>query len=109
MMRSLTLATVAGRSVAVQVKIKEPEADDIFTKLMGDVVEPRRELVLDEFAARLDHVAHQLGEDVVGLVDLLDLDLYSNAAITYSGQRQASDHAAEPAAGCPFNYAPRRR
>jgi hypothetical protein len=32
-------------------------------------------IVLDEFAARLDHVAHQLGEDVVGLVDLLDLDL----------------------------------
>ena len=30
-------------------------------------------IVLDEFAARFDHVAHQLGEDVVGLVDLLDL------------------------------------
>src|ERR1700687_3343013 len=32
-------------------------------------------IVLDEFAARLDHVAHQLGEDVVGLVNLLDLHL----------------------------------
>jgi hypothetical protein len=29
-------------------------------------------VVLDELAARLDHVAHQLGEDVVG-VNLLDL------------------------------------
>ncbi len=26
-------------------------------------------IILDEFAARFDHVAHQLGEDVVGLVD----------------------------------------
>src|SRR4029077_16566873 len=32
-------------------------------------------VVLDEFAPRLDHVAPQLGEDVVGLVDLLDLHL----------------------------------
>src|SRR5258708_12730916 len=32
-------------------------------------------MFLDEIAARLDHVAHQLGEDVVGLVDLLDLHL----------------------------------
>jgi hypothetical protein len=28
--------------------------------------------VLDEFAARLDDVARQLGKDVVGLIDLLD-------------------------------------
>ena len=38
-------------------------------------------IVLDEFAARLDHVAHQLGEDVVGLVDLLDLHLQQRARV----------------------------
>ncbi len=32
-------------------------------------------VVLDEFAARFDFVAHQLVEDGVGLVDLLDADL----------------------------------
>ena len=32
----------------LQVKVKESdEADDIFTKLMGDVVEPRREFIQD--------------------------------------------------------------
>ena len=32
----------------LQVKVKEvDEADDIFTKLMGDVVEPRREFIQD--------------------------------------------------------------
>src|SRR5205814_3340965 len=38
-------------------------------------------IVLDELAARLDHVAHQLGKDVVGLVDLLDLHLQQLARI----------------------------
>ncbi len=38
-------------------------------------------IVLDEFAARLHHVAHQLGEDVVGLVDFLDLDLQQRALV----------------------------
>jgi DNA gyrase subunit B len=34
--------------VLMQVKVKEvDEADDIFTKLMGDVVEPRREFIQD--------------------------------------------------------------
>jgi len=42
----ITLDTNA-RSL-LQVKIKEvDEADDIFTKLMGDVVEPRREFIQD--------------------------------------------------------------
>jgi len=32
----------------LQVKVKEvDEADDIFTKLMGDVVDPRREFIQD--------------------------------------------------------------
>jgi DNA gyrase subunit B len=36
-----------GRSL-LQVKIREvDEADDIFVKLMGDVVEPRREFIQD--------------------------------------------------------------
>jgi hypothetical protein len=34
-----------------------------------------KRVVLNELAPRLDHIAHQLGEDVVGLVDLLDLHL----------------------------------
>src|SRR3954451_5908401 len=38
-------------------------------------------IILDEFAARLDHIAHQLGEDVVGLVDLLDLHLQQRALV----------------------------
>src|SRR5687767_4900578 len=41
----------------------------------------RQRVVLDELAARLDQVAHQLGEDVVGLVDLLDLHLQQRARI----------------------------
>jgi predicted nucleic acid-binding protein len=37
-------------------------------------VDARRErVVLDEVAARLDQLAHQLGEDVVGVVDVLHL------------------------------------
>src|SRR5271167_924969 len=38
-------------------------------------------IVLDEFTARFDDVAHQLGEDVVGLVDLLDLHLQERALV----------------------------
>jgi DNA gyrase subunit B len=42
-----TTLDVEARSL-LQVKIKEvDEADDIFTKLMGDVVEPRREFIRD--------------------------------------------------------------
>ncbi|MDQ8730174.1 DNA topoisomerase (ATP-hydrolyzing) subunit B [Bradyrhizobium sp. LHD-71] len=42
-----TTLDVNGRSL-LQVKVKEvDEADDIFTKLMGDVVEPRREFIQD--------------------------------------------------------------
>ncbi|ABA03272.1 DNA gyrase subunit B [Nitrobacter winogradskyi Nb-255] len=42
-----TTLDVSERSL-LQVKIKEvDEADDIFTKLMGDVVEPRREFIQD--------------------------------------------------------------
>src|ERR1700742_1790524 len=38
-------------------------------------------IVLDELTARLDHIAHQLGEDVVGLVEFLDLDLQQRALV----------------------------
>ncbi len=42
-----TTLDTEGRSL-LQVKVKEvDEADDIFTKLMGDVVEPRREFIQD--------------------------------------------------------------
>jgi DNA gyrase subunit B len=42
-----TTLDVNARSL-LQVKVKEAdEADDIFTKLMGDVVEPRREFIQD--------------------------------------------------------------
>src|ERR1700719_3759957 len=34
-------------------------------------------IILNEFAARFDQIAHQLGEDVVGLVDLLDPHLHN--------------------------------
>jgi DNA gyrase subunit B len=37
-----------GARTLLQVKVKETdEADDIFTKLMGEVVEPRREFIQD--------------------------------------------------------------
>ncbi|MEX0842648.1 MAG: hypothetical protein WD039_10235, partial [Xanthobacteraceae bacterium] len=40
----------------LQVKVKEvDEADDIFTKLMGELVEPRREFIQDNaLAASVD-------------------------------------------------------
>jgi len=42
-----TTLDIDARSL-LQVKVKEvDEADDIFTKLMGDVVEPRREFIQD--------------------------------------------------------------
>jgi len=50
-----TTLDVNARSL-LQVKIKEvDEADDLFTKLMGDVVEPRREFIQENaLAARVD-------------------------------------------------------
>ena len=42
-----TTLDVNARSL-LQVKVKEvDEADDLFTKLMGDIVEPRREFIQD--------------------------------------------------------------
>src|SRR6185295_6006185 len=38
-------------------------------------------IVLDEVAARLDHVAHQGGEDLVGLVGVVYLDLQQGARL----------------------------
>ena len=37
----------------------------------SDVHRRVERVVLDEFAARLDHIAHQLGEQLVGLVGML--------------------------------------
>ncbi|MDQ2082184.1 DNA topoisomerase (ATP-hydrolyzing) subunit B [Xanthobacteraceae bacterium Astr-EGSB] len=50
-----TTLDVEARSL-LQVKVKEvDEADDIFTKLMGELVEPRREFIQDNaLAARVD-------------------------------------------------------
>ena len=50
-----TTLDVNARSL-LQVKVKEvDEADDIFTKLMGDVVDPRREFIQENaLAARVD-------------------------------------------------------
>jgi len=50
-----TTLDVDARSL-LQVRVKEvDEADDIFTKLMGDVVEPRREFIQENaLAARVD-------------------------------------------------------
>jgi len=50
-----TTLDVDGRSL-MQVRVKEvDEADDIFTKLMGDVVEPRREFIQENaLAASVD-------------------------------------------------------
>jgi DNA gyrase subunit B len=50
-----TTLNVNARSL-LQVKVKEVDAaDDIFTKLMGDVVEPRREFIQDNaLAASVD-------------------------------------------------------
>src|SRR5690606_40022876 len=36
---------------------------------------------LNEFAAGLDHIAHQLGEQVIGVVAVFDLDLQQGAGV----------------------------
>jgi len=50
-----TTLDIDARSL-LQVRVKEvDEADDIFTKLMGDVVEPRREFIQENaLAASVD-------------------------------------------------------
>lgn len=52
-----------------------PGHDDRPSHPISDIDRRAQRMFLDEVAARLDHVAHQLGEDVVGLVDLFDLHL----------------------------------
>src|SRR3984957_14424114 len=42
-------------------------------------------ILLDELSARLDNVAHELDEDIVGLVDLADLDLQKRAGFAVEG------------------------
>src|SRR5262245_51015169 len=44
---------------------------------IGDV----ERVLLDEVAARLDDIAHQSGEDLVGDVGVLDLDLQQDAVV----------------------------
>ncbi len=47
----------------------------------SDVDAGGERVLLDKLAARLDDVAHQLGEDVVGLVDRLHVDLQQRTGV----------------------------
>lgn len=51
------------------------------TRTLDVQVAHAQRVVLDEIAAGLDQVAHQGGEDLVGFVDLVDLDLEQGAGI----------------------------
>src|SRR5689334_3282881 len=42
-------------------------------------------VLLDEFAARLDHVAHQRREDLIGADRILDADLQQTSGIRIDG------------------------
>ena len=50
---------------------------------------------LDELAARLDHVAHQPREDVIGVLALLDLDLEDGARVEIERGAEVAVHAYE--------------
>ena len=56
----------------------------------SDVDGRAQRIVLDEFASRLDHVAHQLSEDVVGFVDFLDLHLQQRSVFVVAASIGAS-------------------
>ncbi|MPL85446.1 hypothetical protein SDC9_31414 [bioreactor metagenome] len=60
---------VAGSGAGVPVPDRDSEVE---------VLDVQR-VLLDELAARFDHVAHQLGEDVVGLGHVVDLHLQQGA------------------------------
>src|SRR3954469_13552022 len=51
----------------------------------SDVHAGGERVVLDEDTPRLDLVAHQLGENVARLVDLLDVDLQERARVGVEG------------------------
>src|SRR5665213_2087232 len=45
----------------------------------------RQRIVLDEFAPRFDHIAHQLGEQFARLVGMLDFDHQQRAGVLVQG------------------------
>ena len=64
---------VTGRSLSLRTSYLDIQ--------IGDA----QRVVTDEIAARLDGIAHELGENVVGLIELADVDLEQSAGIGVEG------------------------